>query len=104
MEEKLIRPSKKTRNQIYKKALENYKFSIERWEPSYSTGLCSTLASARASIHRQDLPSPFLHMEYYPEIYKRKPTTFWKFTQYWWDPHNTTERISILEQAIKETN
>lgn len=89
--------TKEQRNVIYKKALKLFKTNEH-------CGLCSAIDAARFTLNFSSNYSPFHYMEEnYPEIYKHKPTVM--DDHYFWFPvhENDDVRISILEQAIAET-
>ena len=108
---KLDITSKAERHAIYELALLIYHRRIKT--DSY-IGLCSAIADACMHIEGENgneledsndyhYPNPYSAMDPFIEIVKHKPKE--RFI-YWFDPESkegVEKRISILEQAIKET-
>lgn len=100
---KVSMPRKKTRNIIYKRALELYMEDVRT--ANNPSGLCYYLVDAICEKKYQ-------YSSWYknrtgglitlllPEIYKHTPTSYYVF---WFPLDDTKSRIDILNQAIKET-
>ena len=86
--------TKQQRNKVYRDALELY---LERIGNGVYLGMCSAI---RRSINT-DYPNTYYNIESYPEIKKHRPI---KCRRFWFDLSDTEPRISILKQAIAETD
>ena len=91
-----MKPNRKQRNKIYKKALEIY---LELENPFFM-GFCKLLMITASKIHIYITDYYSDIIDSFPEIEKHRPSDAKTF----WFPTGDKEiRINILNQAIRET-
>jgi hypothetical protein len=92
----------KTRNLIYKEALQKYKDELE-FEGSQCLGMCYAIWH----IPSKNLLPPSSEIntliDLFPEISKHRPQNHFMHHSFWFPNEDTEIRIKIFEQAIKET-
>jgi len=102
--------TKQQRHDIYVAALIAYKEEHASFDVSMipsCVGLCWAIEKGYNLTLNEDTPPecfPYLSMNAYPEVLKHKPEDI-RHPAYWFglDSQGIAKRISILEQAIKET-
>jgi hypothetical protein len=98
--------TKEERHSIYVEALDSY----VNWDYPTRFGLCNALSKGIAELRSEGIlsfeteyPGPYYQMEYFPEIWKHRPSVA---EAYWFDTNSEEgiqKRIDILEEAIKLT-
>lgn len=83
------------RLELYKKALRLIERDV-RIKGYYNLGLCFAISEELTYYE----PSPYVHMEAYPELIKYQPEKLVKY--HWWTPGDFQSRIEVLKAVIAE--